>query len=412
MLKQRILTSLMVERAKATGKRYDLPDGPGGVPGFACRVSERGIKTFSLRYRVKGTLRQRRLSCGEYLTTSLADARTKAREAFELARRGIDPAPIEPKDETTCGADRNSVAATAADYVERYLKRNTRRWRDAEQTLARDVLPCWGERPIQDIARRDVLDLIDGIVDRGSPVAANRVLSQVKRFFNWLVQRGVINVNVATGIKPPHKEKPRERRLSEAEIRAVWQAFDRIGYPFGVLGKLLLLTGQRRGEIAGLRWADLDLEAGVLRWDGTATKTGVEHLLPLSGAAVALLRTLPRIDDSPLLFPAGRVGSTNPVSGFSKVLLTVHQLSGTSGWHFHDLRRTCATHMARLGVAPHVCERILNHSGGSTMSVIARTYNTHNYQGEMRQALEAWAADLERIVAGNPAKVVVLRAAV
>jgi integrase len=99
------------------------------------------------------------------------------------------------------------------------------------------------------------------------------------------------------------------------------------------------------------------------------------------------------------------------VSGFSKALLTAHRLSGTLGWHFHDLRRTAASHMARLGVAPHVCERILNHSGGSTMSVIARTYNTHSYQAEMRQALELWAAEVQRIVAGEAAKVVPLMAA-
>jgi hypothetical protein len=298
MAKHSILTSLMIDKAKATGKRYDLPDGPGGIPGFACRVSERGAKTFSLRYRVKGTHKQKRFPCGEYPTTSLADARVKAREAWELARRGIDPQPDEP-DEESPEPDRSTVAAVAADYVARYLKRNTRRWRDAEQMLARDVLPGWGERPIQSIARGDVLDLVDGIVDRGSPVSANRVLSLIKRFLNWAVQRGIVEVNVAAGIKPPHKEKPRERCLSEAEVRAVWQALDQLGYPFGVIGKLLLLTGQRRSEIAGLHWGALDLEGGVLRLAGSATKTGVEHVLPLPNAAVELLRTVPRIDDSP-----------------------------------------------------------------------------------------------------------------
>jgi integrase len=204
-----------------------------------------------------------------------------------------------------------------------------------------------------------------------------------------------------------HKEKPRERSLNEGEIKAVWPAFQQQGWPFGPLGQLLLLTCQRRGEIAGLRWIDLD--AGVLRLTGAATKTGAMHMLPLSGAAVEILRALPRIGDSELVFPAGRIGSTNPVSGFSKALATVHRLSGTSNWTYHDLRRTAASHLARLGTAPHVVERILNHSGGSTMSVIARTYNTYSYQAEMRQALELWAAEVDRVVSGKGAEVVALR---
>ncbi len=248
------------------------------------------------------------------------------------------------------------------------------------------------------------------MVDRGSPVSANRALSLIKRFLNWAVERGIVEANVAAGIKPPHKEKPRERSLSEAEIKAVWRAFERMGWPFGPLGQLLLLTGQRRGEIAGLRWADLDLEAGVLRLAGTATKTGAEHLLPLSRAAVGLLRTLHRLDNSPLAFPASRLGSANPVSGFSKALRAAHRLSGTAGWTWHDLRRTAATHMARMNAAPHVVEKILNHTAGSTMSVIARTYNTHSYQAEMRQALELWAAEVERITTGIEARVVPIRA--
>ncbi len=158
-----------------------------------------------------------------------------------------------------------------------------------------------------------------------------------------------------------HKEKPRERSLNEGEIKAVWPAFQQQGWPFGPLGKLLLLTCQRRGEIAGLRWIDLDLSRRPTA-DGGRDQNRRQHMLPLSGAAVEILRALPRIGDSELVFPAGRIGSTNPVSGFSKALATVHRLSGTTDWTYHDLRRTAASHLARLGTAPHVVERILNHT--------------------------------------------------
>jgi integrase len=401
---RRRLSELMIGRiAPPKVGRLELADAV--LPGLSLRITPDGTRSFALRYRIDG--KQQRLTLGRYDPErfNLAAARAKARTALDQRDAGKDPAKIRRE----VGLERGTVGEVVADFAERHLRRNTKRPRDVEQMLRRDVVRCWGERSMASITRRDVLDLIDEVVDRGSPVAANRLLSWTKTLFAWACDRGVIETNPAMSIKPPHKEKPRERTLSGDELRRVWIAFESMGYPFGVIGKLLLLTAQRRGEIAGLRWDGLDLEAGALRLAGTATKTGVEHLLPLSGAAVALLRTVPRIDDSSLLFPAGRVGSSNPVSGFSRVLRAVHRLSDTSGWHFHDLRRTCATNMAKIGVAPHVCERILNHSGGSTMSVIARTYNTHSYQGEMRQALELWAAEVEQIVTGQPAKVVPLR---
>ena len=398
-----LLTQLAVDKVKARGERDNRP--VGGVPGLVLRISKDGRKSYSLRYRLGD--KQPRLTLGQHPVMTLAAAKDAAIAALEMASKGDDP--VAAKADAARERDRNSVAGVAAEYVERHLKRNTRRWRDAEQMLKRDVLPALGSRPITLIKRHDVLDVVDAVVDRGSPVAANRVLTLIKRLLNWAVERGIVESNVAAGIKPPHRETPRERSLSETEIEAVWQAFDQMAYPFGVLGKLLLLTGQRRGEVACLKWADLDLGKGVLRLAGTATKTGVEHLLPLSGAAVEVLHSLPRVGDSPLVFPASRAGTANAVSGFSKALLTAHRLSGTSGWHWHDARRTCATGMARLDVAPHVVERILNHGGGSTMSVIARTYNVHSYQVEMRQALELWAAEVERIISGGETKVVALR---
>lgn len=390
------LTELTVARAKSPkpGRRLELWDTT--LPGFGLRIMPTGTRSYVVALRKPGSAHPVRVKVGEPPAMSLADARTKARALMQ------DPAAAVQERQQV-----DTVAAVAAEYGARHLKRNTRRWRDAEQMLARDVLPALGGRLIGTVTRRDVLDVVDAVIDRGSPVSANRVLSLVKRLFGWALQRGILEVNVAAGIKPPHREKPRERTLAEDEIRVLWQAWEQMGHPFGPLGKLLLLTGQRRGEIAGLRWDQIDLERGVMHLEGAATKTEREHVLPLAPAVVELLRTLPRIGNSPLVFPANRVRSANPVSGFSKALTTASRLSGVEGFTWHDLRRTAATHMAARGVAPHVCERILNHSGGSTMSAIARVYNVHSYGPEMRAALDDWAAEVRRIVHG--ADVVALR---
>jgi integrase len=291
----------------------------------------------------------------------------------------------------------DTVASMAAEYIERHLKRNTRRWRDAEQMLARDVLPQWRHRPARDVTRRDVLALIDGILDR-SPVSANRVLSLIRRMYNWGVERGIVEVNPAAGVKHPHRERPRDRVLTDEEIRGLWAAWGTMGYPFGTIQQILLLTAQRRGEVAAMRWEQLDLNRGIWRLTSADTKTASEHVLPISPPVIEILRQVPRFYGSQLLFPANRRSSDRPVSGFSKAKRTTDRLSGVEGWTWHDLRRSAATAMAKLNVPPHVCERILNHSGSGMMSAIARVYNVHSYQTEMAHALSAWGREIQRII--------------
>jgi integrase len=379
------LTELSVARIKLP-KSGRLEVWDATLPAFGLRVTSAGAKSYVVALRKPGAKHPSRIKVGEPGNMTLADARSKARALM------ADPSALDAPEQ----APPDTVASMAAEYVERHLKRNTRRWRDAEQMLARDVLPKWSHRPAADISRRDVLDLIDGILDR-SPVSANRALSLIRRLYNWGVDRGIVEANPAAGIKPPHREHPRDRILSDDEIRALWAAWGAIGYPFGTIQKLLLLTAQRRGEVAGMRWDQLDLDRGVWRLTSADTKTGREHVLPLAPAVVELLREFPQIDDSPLLFPANRRSSVRSVSGFSKAKRATDQLSGIDDWTWHDLRRSAATAMAKLNVPPHVCERILNHSASGMMSAIARVYNVHSYQAEMRIALDAWSREIERI---------------
>jgi integrase len=406
MAQQRILTALMVERAKPRpGRRYDLPDGPGGIPGLALRVSERGVKTYSLRYRRRDGV-MRRVTLGKHPVLSLGEARQRARELLARVEKGEDPAAVV---EAEGEAGRRTVAAVVAAYVDKRLKPRARRWADVEAMLRRDVVAAWGERPIAEITRRDVRDLIERVVERGSPVVANRVLSHLRGLFKWAIRNDYVAANPALDMDRPHEERPRQRALAEAEIRRVWRAFEQMAYPLGVLGQLLLLTGARRGEWAGASWSEIDGERAIWNLPAERSKTGEALLLPLSPQVLAILATIPRIDESPLLFPSGRAGSANPISGFSKGLATAQRLSGTSDWTWHDLRRTCRTGFARLGVTASVGERVLNHSDG-TRSRIAAVYDAHSYLPEMARALELWGSEVERIAAGQPAKVMALRA--
>jgi integrase len=400
MAKQALLTQLAVDKVKARGPRDNRR--VGGIPNLYLRISEDGRKTYSLRYRLPDG-RQPRMTLGTHPVMSLAAAKTAAVAALEMAARGEDPAAA--KAEAKRARDENSVAAVVAQYVARHARPKLRRWRDVERMLELDVVPAWGERPLASIAKRDVIRLVERVVDRGAPVSANRLLALIQRVFNWAIARGIVETNPAAGIDMPHRERPRARTLTELELRAVWPAFDAIGYPFGVLGQLLLLTAQRRGEIAGMRWDQLDLERALWTLPPAATKTEVEHIVPLVPAAVALLEAVPRIEGSPLVFPSLRRTSARPISGFAKPLAAVQRLSGTSGWTWHDLRRTCRTNLGRLGVEPHIGERILNHAVGSD---VARIYDLHRYEAQMRQALELWLHELDRLVRGGERKVVAL----
>jgi integrase len=268
------------------------------------------------------------------------------------------------------------------------------------------VVAVWGDRPIASITRADVVRLIDGIHDR-APVSANRTLQVLRAFLTWAVKRSILEVNVATGVDLPHRERSRERTLSEGEIRAAWGAFTAMGYPFGTLGQLLLTLGQRRTETASMRWDCIDLERATWRIPSAHAKTGVEHLVPLPDLAIEILDAIPRIDGAPLVFPSRHSASDRPIAGFSRALTAAHRLSDTRGWCLHDLRRTLRSNLSRLGVRPDVAERVLGHVVGKA---VERAYDRHSYLPEVRQALTLWSVELGRIIAGDGAKVVALRA--
>jgi integrase len=283
------------------------------------------------------------------------------------------------------------------------------------RALDKDVRTAWGQRRVQDITRRDVIELLDGIVDRGKPIAANRVLAYMRRFFNWLIERSVLETSPCDRVKAPSGEKDRDRVLTDHELRWLWKATERLGYPFGPFVRLLLLTGQRRDEVAKARYREFPQQA-LWQIPKERTKNGIAHDVPLSLAAQEVIAALPRI--------AGRAGflfttsGETAISGYSNakerldkfMLAVAREEAGERGlnpdeieipeWRLHDLRRTMASGMARLGHAPHVVEAVLNHTGG-TISGVAAVYNRYSYAGEKSRALEAWGRFIADLVEGS-----------
>jgi integrase len=251
---------------------------------------------------------------------------------------------------------------------------------------------------------------LDKAEKTGATVRVNRVLSNLKRFFNWCVERGMIDASPAANVKPPVKEVARDRVLSEEEVAAFIKACEKMGEPFGRIMLLLLYTGQRRDEVSAARWSEFDLTARVWTLPADRVKNSRVHTLPLSSQVRTLVEGIVREQGNPYLFPArfSRTGSTDPrpVSGFTRakerldalmleVLRETDPEAEMEPWRLHDLRRTAASGMARMGVGIHVVEKILNHVSGS-LSGVAGVYNRHSYQDEMRAALQAWADWLDR----------------
>jgi integrase len=408
------LTSQSIERLKPDpSKRLEVADGL--LPGLYFVIQPTGARSWAVRYRHAAT--PRKLTLGPFPALDLSTARGRAREALLEVARGGDPA-YAKQEQRRAARDDKPDHDTVAAVVERFLARHTRpnnkkrTVEEVERTFRNHVLPVWGERRIQDIGRRDVIALLDGIVDRGTPVAANRVLAAIRKMFNWCLDRAIIETSPCVRIQAPAAEKSRDRVLSDQEIRLLWKAADRMGWPFGHFVQLLLLTVQRRDEVSGLRWREVKENATVWTIPGARTKNSVEHDVPLSETAQAVLSKAPRLASSEFVFTTT---GANPISGYSNakdrldaLMLQIAREDAQEAaqdpiavtltpWRLHDLRRTAASGLARMGFPVHVIEAILNHRSGQ-ISGVAAVYNRHSYLPEKRRALEAWAGHVVNLV--------------
>ncbi len=268
-----------------------------------------------------------------------------------------------------------------------HLKPSVKKWHDAERLLRLHVLPEWGNTPIGDIRRRDGQKLLDKVLMAHGVGIAREVRKHVVAMFNWAHDRDEVGVNVLAGMKRKDLAYgERERVLSMDELKAIWAAADKMGYPFGPMVRLLILTAQRRAEIAGLERGWLLPDQQAFEVPASHYKTDRPQVVPLSAPALAIVEALPKWNGGDFLLSttAGRV----PVSGFSKAKARIDTLSGVEGWTLHDLRRSAATHMERLGVAPKHVEMVLGHATEG----VAGIYNRYEYLTEKRAALDLWGA--------------------
>jgi integrase len=251
--------------------------------------------------------------------------------------------------------------------------------------LRREIGRTWAGRSIHEISKRDVVEVVAAIEQRGAPVAANKTLKSIKTFLRWCVGRAVLDQSPAEGVPLPAKEVARDRVLDDEELARVILAARQIGGPYGGIVEFLALTGQRREEVARLQWEELDLTRRIWTIPKSRTKNAKTHVVHLSEQSLAVLKRAGR--NSPLVFS---LLGTKPFQEFSRAKRVLDKLSSVTGWRLHDLRRTCVSGMARLGIAPHVADKILNHQSG-TISVAA-VYQRHEFLAERREALERWGA--------------------
>jgi integrase len=419
MISKRDFTDRFLKSIKPAdaGKRVIFYDAQ--IPGFGIRVTDKSspqdVGTFVLVARFPGSSNPVPRAVGAYPAMTLAKAREIARGWRDGISRGIDPKVKEEerrRQEERRRAD--TFAAALAVYADEHLA-TLRTGDEVKRAIGNHVLGSWGARPITEIRRADIADLVRGL-RKTAPIAANRLLAYLKTFFSWCVDQELIEASPAAAIKRPSKEVKRDRVLTDLEIRAIWVACGELGL-FGGAFKMMLATAQRRTEVGEMTWREIDRDEKVWRLGRERTKANRAHEIPLSDLALAILHDAPRIGE--FVFSSGRRGS-GAINGWSKAKRRLDALAAkklrelapeTEGelpeWRLHDLRRSAATHMAKLGVDRVVIGKILNHAEAEVTAI----YDRHKYGGEKRRALELWAARLASIVEpGTDDNVVRLRA--
>jgi integrase len=414
------MTDAAVQRiGAAAGERTDYFDAHprDRQRGLVLRVSAGAeghvTRTWAALYRIKGSTRLRRATIGDYPTYSLAEAREEAAQIVQAARKGKDiVAEREAAARVLAAKEKDTLEAAVKGFLEDWEQRPKRKGgmrapsyvKTLRQHFDNRVLPRWRGRQISDIKRSDVDELVREVA-REAPVLANRVLAAVKALFNWCIRHDppLVQMNPAALVEKPGLEEERERVLATDELRFVWPAFEGLGYPFGPFFKLALLTGQRLGEVSGMRWSEIDEEAAVWTIPAARTKGRRVHAVPLSAQSLDVIEELKstRRENIDLLFTT--TGKT-PISGFSRAKTLLDKAitearkkkeqSPLPRWTIHDLRRTAATEMSRLKVSRFIVARVLNHADSEVTGI----YDRNEFFDEKKAALAQWASYLMGIV--------------
>ncbi len=431
------LTVLKLRALEIRDKPYEVRD-PAVTGGYVV-VLPSGALSYVVRFRFQNANKKVTLGRFETDANGLAGIRAKAREAQNqltaarnLSADALDPAAAKKaKRLAAVQAIQKERAATKAGMEPRpdafdraaeiYLATHGRNLKDStRKEIARlfaKELGAWKGRALSEIETTDIHAVLDAITARGAPFTANRLHSYLRHFFIWAKGRKIIATSPLDGVSKPTSEKnrARSRALDDDELRVVWNGASALGFPFAPFFKFAIFLGARRNELAGMKWAEIDFEKAIWTIPKERSKNGQQHELPLAPQVVALLESLPRFD-GPFVFSSG----DTPVSGHSKAkkrldksIAAANDGQALKEFVVHDLRRSFATGLQRLGIAMEVTEHCLNHKGES-FAGIRGVYQRHDYRIEMRRALEQWANHLDALTSGQmkePAKVIDLAAA-
>ncbi len=376
-------TDRQIKNLKPKEVRYEVWEGNG----FGVRVSPTGTKSWIFVYHYQS--RPRRITFGKYPGISVADAHAAHGKSLSDLQKGIDPGDVL----VTHNKDHRSsltVKELIHEYLEKWSKQRKRSWKEDERMLLKDVLPVLGNYKARDIKKRDIICLLDNVLNRGSAIAANRLFAVVRRMFNFAVERDIIEITPCYGVKAPTKENRRDRLLNESEIKVFLSqlANANMSELVRLALKLQLITAQRKGEIITAEWEELDLHNK--RWIIPAhkSKNGNSHLVPLSDLAITTLKEIKALSGkSNWLFPSPR-GKTHIRSTAVDQALrkNMQKFETAKAFTPHDLRRTAASHMTALGISRLVVSKILNHVERSVTAI----YDRHTYEKEKREALHSW----------------------
>jgi integrase len=371
------LTELSIKALK-TPPEGQVTHTDDTLSGFGVRVSQGGLKSFVLVY---GPGRKR-VTIGRYPIISLKDARAKAAEILA---------------EYTLGK-RDNPSSKFGDAVDLFLTTHfppnypkPRTKLETARLLKRHFVPPFRREEVCDIQTHRISHIIDQL--QATPSEARHAFAAIRQFFNWAVGRRYVNQNPCAGLRPPGKAIARQRVLDATEVKCVLETVRSEHTAFHNIVELLILTGQRRNEIASLRAEWVDFEARTITLPPEITKNRRTHVFPFGPAAEAVLR---RGQKEGLLFPARCTDKATVVNGWSKLKPALDRLCPLAPWALHDLRRTCATNLAALGVPVHITEKLLNHISGTTGGIVA-VYQRHAYLDEMREAIELWEDHLRSL---------------